>query len=176
MALATLTNTGRAAIALSMSRQPLHFAWGSGLPEWDHMNAADLPSYIDAHDLHNEVGRRKVTVVTFAKESEEGDISIPVGKNPDGTVQVKRYLQTDEPTKNLLIRVTFDYEDASNAIIREAALFMDTVTNPDLPPGQLYFSPADVIDKGHLLAAQIVIPSLNRSPSIRPAVDFVLPI
>ena len=32
MALATLTQTGRAAIALAISSRPLHLAWGSGDP------------------------------------------------------------------------------------------------------------------------------------------------
>lgn len=176
MALATLTNSGRSAIAVAISKRPLHFAWGSGLESWDEEDSGDLPSLIDSTELFNEVGRRKVTVTSFALEDEQGDITIPIGRLPDGSVEVKRYLQVAEPTKNLLIRVTFDYEDASSSIIREAGVFMDTKTNLDLPPGQLYFKPAEIVDKGYLLAAQIIIPSLNRSPSIRPAVDFVLPI
>ena len=45
-----------------------------------------------------------------------------------------------------------------------------------LPPGQQYFAPADIADPGLLLAAQIVLPRINRSPSVRQTVEFVLPI
>ena len=46
MSLATLTKTGRAAIALALSARPIHLAWGSGNPEWD-AEEAELPSLVE---------------------------------------------------------------------------------------------------------------------------------
>ena len=54
MALATLTKTGRAAIALAISSRPLHLAWGSGDPAWD-ADGATLPSLIGSTALINEL-------------------------------------------------------------------------------------------------------------------------
>ena len=51
MALATLTKTGRAAIALAISSRPLHLAWGSGDPAWD-ADGATLPSLVDLSLIH----------------------------------------------------------------------------------------------------------------------------
>mgnify|MGYP006878107641 FL=1 len=45
-----------------------------------------------------------------------------------------------------------------------------------LPEGQRYFTPADLKSPGLLLAAQIILPRINRSPSVRQTVEFVLPI
>jgi hypothetical protein len=46
-----------------------------------------------------------------------------------------------------------------------------------LPPGQQYFIPAEIENPGLLLAAQIILPRINRSPSVRQTVvEFVLPI
>ncbi len=87
-----------------------------------------------------------------------------------------RYAQVEGPTPYIYLRVNYDFADASSAVIREIGVFMDTVTNPDLPPGQFYFTPADLVDAGLLMAAQIIVPPINRSPSVRQTVEFVLPI
>jgi hypothetical protein len=55
-------------------------------------------------------------------------------------------------------------------------VFMDTRFVEGLPPGQQYFTPAEIADSGLLLAAQIILPRINRSPSVRQTVEFVLPI
>ena len=136
MALATLTKTGRAAIALAISSRPLHLAWGSGDPAWD-ADGATLPSLIGSTALINELGRR---------------------------------------TPYLYVQTAYAYSDASNAIIREMGLFMDTEFIEGLPEGQRYFTPADLKSPGLLLAAQIILPRINRSPSVRQTVEFVLPI
>ena len=175
MALATLTKTGRAAIAKAILERSLHLAWGTGLEEWDSEEAT-LPSLVDSTDLYNEVGRRLVTSKGFVEPDEQGGICVPVGRNPDGTVEQARYNQVEGPTPYIYIRVNFNFEDAATAVIREMGIFMDTVVKDDLPPGQLYFLPSEIEDKGMLLAAQIIEPSINRSPSVRQTVEFVLPI
>ncbi len=72
--------------------------------------------------------------------------------------------------------MNYDFADAGNAVIRELGIFMDTVTKEGLPPGQLYFTPAELEDPGRLLAAQILRPSILRSPAVRQTIEFVLPI
>lgn len=175
MALATLTKTGRAAIAKAISARPLHLAWGVGDPAWDE-EGAQSPSLINATALVAELGRRSPASVGFVDPDEAGDIVVPITRGEDGTVQEARYRQVPGPTPYLYMRINFDYENASNAIIREMGVFMDTVVKSDLPPGQRYFTPTDLEDPGLLLAVQIIKPPITRSPSIRQTVEYVLPI
>lgn len=176
MALATLTNTGRAAIALAIASRTLHLAWGSGDPAWDTGTADSLPTLLTATALTNEVGRRTPNKVGFVTPDEAGDIVIPVSAGAEGAVQEARYRQSVDPTPYVYVMVNYDYANASNAVIREMGIFMDTEFVPDLPPGQRYFTPAEIAKPGLLLAAQIILPPINRSPSVRQTVEFVLPI
>ena len=174
MSLATLTNTGRAAIARAIAGRPLHLAWGAGDPAWDAEDAT-LPSLVDATALTAEVGRRLATAVGYVEPDEEGDIVIPVATG-SGTATNKRYRQVTGPTAYLYIRVNFNFEDASSTIIREVGVFMDTVPAQGMPEGQRYFTPGEISDPGLLLAAEILTPAIARSPSVRQTVEFVLPI
>lgn len=174
--LATLTKSGRAAIASAIAARPLHLAWGTGREEWDGQEDDALPSLVERTELFSEVGRRTASAVGFAEPDEAGGIVVPVGTRPDGTVEVARYRQSTEATPYLYVRVNYDFADASNAVIRELGIFMDTVTKEGLPPGQLYFTPAELEDPGRLLAAQILRPSILRSPAVRQTIEFVLPI
>lgn len=176
MPLATLTHTGRAAIAKAMSARPLHLAWGSGDPAWEE-EGAEFPSLVTATALVNELGRRTPSVIGFVEPDEAGAIVIPVSVGSDGSVQEARYrLVPDKPTPYLYVLTHFDYGDASNAVVREMGVFMDTVVKEGLPPGQRYFTPAELEDPGLLLAVQIITPPMNRSASVRQSVEFVLPI
>lgn len=175
MSLATLTKTGRAAIAKALADHPLHLAWGIGDPAWDD-EGVDIPSLVNATALTAEVGRRKPAAVGFVEPDEQGEIVIPVEQGAGGDVQEMRYRQVDGPTPYLYIRVNFNFGDASNQTIREIGLFMDTETDPDLPPGQGYFVPGEIANPGLLVAAQAVVPPINRSPNVRQTVEFVLPI
>lgn len=176
MSLATISRQGRAAFAKSISKCALHLAWGTGDPEWDAMPEGNLPSLIEATALVSEIGRRLITVKTFVEPDEAGDIVVPTGLNPDGTSQLSRYRQVEHPTPFLYLRVNYDYDDASMAVIREMAVFVDAVTDPALPPGQFYFTPGDVLEPGLYLTGQIIRPAINRSPSVRQSIEFVLPI
>jgi hypothetical protein len=177
MALATLTNIGRAAFAMAVSQRPLHLAWGIGNPTWDEPGFI-LPSLISATTLTNEIGRRKVENVGFVEPDPQGDIVIPISIGNEGSVQEARYrrVESGNPTPYLYTAVHYNYADAANAVIREMGLFMNTVFADGLPPGQKYFLPVDIVDPGMLIAAQIMVPSINRSPTVRQTVEFVLPI
>lgn len=178
MSLATLTTSGRAAIAKAISTQALHLAWGYGELEWDadpeqkHLEEI----LINKSALNHEVGRRSVTFVGFVSPDEAGDLTVPIGRQSDGTVEVARYRSCEEPTPYLYMRVNFDYDDANDQIIREAAVFMSTKVREDLPPGQRYFTPAELAEPGQLLAIQRLDPVINRSPAVRQTFEFVLPI
>ena len=175
MSLATLTKTGRAAIAKALADRPLHLAWGGGLAAWD-AEGAELPSLVNATALVNELGRRTPATVGFVKPDDEGDIVIPVSVGAGGEVQDARYRSVAGPSPYLYVRVNYNFEDASNAIIREIGVFMDTELKAGLPAGQRYFTPGDLANPGLLVAAQIVSPAINRSPSVRQTIEFVLPI
>lgn len=175
MSLATLTKTGRAAIALALSSRPIHLAWGSGDASWDGEDAA-LPSLVNATALVNELGRRTPATIGFVEPDDEGDIVIPVATGADGEVQEARYKSVTGPSPYLYVRVNYNFADASNAVIREIGVFMDTELKDGLPPGQRYFLPSDLKNPGLLVAAQIFQPPINRSPSVRQTIEFVLPI
>lgn len=175
MSLATLTTSGRAAIAKAIADQTIHLAWGSGSASWD---GGTLPSVVSMTQLVNEVGRRIPTTIGYVTPDEAGDIVIPIVAGGEGAVEEARYslVTGGNPTPYLYIKTNFDYSDASNVTIREMGVFMGGEVQAGLPEGQRYFLPSQVTDKGILLAAQIVVPIIERSPSVRQSVEFVLPI
>lgn len=178
MSLATLTSSGRAGMAQAIAAMPLHFAWGSGLAAWDadpdgqHLKE----SLVGATALVNELGRRAVTAVGYVLEDPEGEITIPVGRQPDGTVVTARFRAVLEPTPFLYLRVNFDFADASNQVVREVGIFLNTTVQEAAPPGQKYFTPDQLANPGRLLAIQRMDPSIARSPAVRQTFDFVLAI
>lgn len=174
--LATFTRTGRAAIAKAIAARPLHLAWGAGDEAWDGLEENELPSLADREALFAEVGRRVITVKGYAAPDDEGGIVVPTGLMPDGSVQEARYNLSEKPTPYLYFRINYDFADAAQEVIRELGIFIDTETNPDLPPGQQYFKPDELTSPGELLAVQIVRPSILRSPSVRQTIEFVLPV
>lgn len=175
MNIATLTTSGRAAIAKAIASRPLHLAWGTGNPAWDADNAT-LPSLVNTSALVQELGRRTPNLVGFVTPDDAGEIVIPKGVNADGSVEAARYSHSAVPTPYLYVQTSYDFEDASESVIREIGVFMDTELVAGLPPGQRYFLPAHIAKQGLLLAAQIFTPPVNRSPAIRQTIDFVLPL
>ena len=171
--LATITKSGRAAFAAALAGKPLHLAWGTGDPAWD-TDPSSVPSLVNATALVAEVGRRTVTQIGFVVADPDGDIVIPTGTTSGGDVQESRYRLVTEPTPNLYLRVAYQFGDAANLTIREMAIFSDTQTNPELPPGQRYFTPGELVAPGILVAAQILDTPIKRSPSVRQTEEFVL--
>lgn len=175
MSLATLTKSGRAAIAKAIASQPLHLALGAGDAAWDAPEYQHA-SLVTATKLHHELGRRAPASVGFVVPDDDGGIIIPVGRGLDDIVQEARYRQVAEPSPYVYVRANFDYQDAPSAVIRELGLFMGTVMKEGLPPGQRYFLPADIADPGLLLAVQILETSITRAANIRQTIEYVLPI
>jgi hypothetical protein len=163
-------------MASAIKAQPLHIAWGSGDPAWDDMVDADLPGLVTSTALACELGRREPSSVGFVVPDDAGSILIPIGSDGEGNVIYKRYKQVEGPTAYLYVRCNFDNADASNSTIREIALFGGTKFDPELPPGQQYFTPDQLEDPGFVVAIEIIRPAFMRSPSVRESYEFVLPV
>ncbi|GHT98270.1 hypothetical protein FACS1894126_3540 [Alphaproteobacteria bacterium] len=158
--MAILTQSGRAAIAQSVKDQVIHIAWGQGDADSDDSIGSEDPMQTT---LKSEVGRRIVDEVVFCVGDDDGELVTPTG----------RFSASEEPTNNLYIETTYDFEDASDHTIRELGLFVGTKTDPDLPVGQKYFLPVDIIDPGILLLLEHSVP-LIRTPATREKFCFVV--
>ena len=145
---------------MAVSNEPIHLAWGSGDPDWDTTPVAES---ITETALVNEVGRRAATSVSYCEPDEAGEIIVPNG----------RFAESATPTNHLFLRFNFDFADAPLASIREIGIFIGTTINAGLPPGQLYFLPADLLTPGTLLALER-IPKITRSTAVRQSFEFVL--
>lgn len=171
---AILTNSGRVALAISIMAQPIHLAWGTGLPDWD-----TTPSLVtkDISDLVAEVGRRACTSADYCYPDAAGTIVVPVGEDTDSdgnvTQIVDRFTVSATPTNVLYLRFNFDAFDSPSATIRETAIFVGTKTRAGLPAGQLYFAPSDVTDRGTLLMVDRFA-KFDRSSAVRQAFEFVV--
>jgi hypothetical protein len=157
--MAVLTRSGRLLMAIGLVQQPLHFGWGTGSPAWD---TALVPEDITSTGLLAEVGRRIVDDKGFVLPDPAGEIVIPQG----------RFRRVQTPTNFVYVRAAFDFADAAASKIREVAVFGGTTTRPDLPPGQRYFAPADLVDPGTLLSIEHIV-TINRSGSVRQVFEFV---
>lgn len=152
---------GRVMTAQWLSQQPLYLAWGAGRAEWD---AAPEPEPVDATALVAEIGRRVVTQVGFVLPDDAGLIEMPQGK----------YTLSAAPTRWLYVRTVFAFDEAPAAQIREVALFAGTQVAAGLPPGQRYFTPAQVTTPGKIF---LLDRSQNfmRNGAVRSAFEYVLP-
>lgn len=152
---------GRVLTAEWLSQQPLHLAWGAGLPAWDAVPSAEP---VDATALEAELGRRTVTEVGFVVPDELGQIETPQGN----------YVLSDEPTRWLYVRTVFAFDEEPEARIRELGLFVGTQVQAGLPAGQRYFTPAQVTNPGRLYLLDRG-QNLLRNGNVRAAFEYVLP-
>nr|VFK16307.1 MAG: hypothetical protein BECKLFY1418C_GA0070996_102243 [Candidatus Kentron sp. LFY] len=159
--MAILTNASRRFIAEVIKSQTLYFAWGIGDPAWD---TTPVPPPLDAVALEHEVGRRLITQVLFVEEDDEGEFVTPTG----------RYTASATPTRHLLVIVQFDFGDAPASEIREVGVFAQAVTDPELPEGQRYFVPCEVVDPGILISVERRTERLIRSPTSRENFQFIV--
>ena len=158
--MAILTNSGRVVMAESVKARPIHLAWGSGDPAWD---ATPEPETTTDSALVNEIGRRTITSAGYCEPDALGEIIVPTG----------RFTASATPSRHLFLKFNYDFTDAPTSTIRELAVYVGTTFNPLLPPGQMYFEPADVVDPGRLLVIERT-PKFERSPSVRQSFEFVI--
>ena len=149
--MATLPMSGRAAIASAISKLPLHIAWGSGDGAW----LVPPPESSTATSLIAELGRRTATQWLFVVPAAVGSISVSSGKyNPS---------PGNAPTRHLFVSVDFDYTEAGSSVVREVAIFSDTVVQAGLPPGKAYFTPGEVTNPGLMVYSENLVP-IFRNP------------
>ena len=160
--MATLQNDGRIALAVAMAAQPVHLAWGRGLPAWD-AEAAPEPS--NATTLVDEVGRRMATFVGYVQPDAAGEIELPSGS---------KYTVVAGPTRWLYVRVVFNFEDAEGETIRELGITFGATPVAGLPVGQRYFIPAEIDAPGRLYTLERV-PAFTRNGAVRQTFEYVLP-
>ncbi len=160
--MAILTASGRTALATAIAAQPLHCAWGSGSASWDATPAVEQ---VTETSLVNELGRRTVSEVGFVIPDDAGIISVPGQNYSLAASGIK--------TNNVYMRFTFGYTDAPTSLVREIAVFANTVTATGLPAGQTYFIPSQITNPGTLLMIQR-IPVVTRSSATRQTFEFVL--
>jgi hypothetical protein len=171
--MAILTTSGRTAIAQAIAAQPIHFAWGSGDVAWD---ASHVAEDLAATGLAHEIGRRVATQVLYVNPDDAGDIIVPVFNDASGNSISKRFSLSGVPTPNLYMQFNFDFSDAPVSIVREVAIFISTETDPSLPIGQKYFTPAQLVSPGTMLALENLMENIVRSPNSRQSFEFVLTI
>ncbi len=160
--MAILTQSGRTAIAQSVKNQVIHLAWGQRDVASDDFSEI-VPEDPTQTALIREVGRRVVDEVSYCVGDDEGELVTPTG----------RFSRSEVPTNNLYIETKYDFTDAAEYTIRELGLFVGTVTDPELSPGQKYFLPTDIIDPGILLLLEHSVP-LIRSAATREQFCFVI--
>lgn len=159
--MATLVTTGRAGLAASVAARDIFLGVGAGDAAWD--SAGTPPEDITTSALMAPVGYRKAAQVAFVVPDANGPISLPTG----------RYEISVTQTNYLYLRFTLDFENASTATIRETGIFLDTVTDPALPAGQMFFLPGEVTDDGTLYLLEHVA-AIIRTPATRETFEFVL--
>lgn len=158
--MAILPKSGRTAIAASIKSQPIHLGWGLGNGSWTTPPTEDT----EQTELQNEIGRRTALEVSFVVPDDAGEIVI------DGA---GRFSRTTDPTNRLYMQFKYDFADASSAVIREIGVFVGTVTDPALPPGQLYFTPAQIVTPGYLLQLENKAP-IYRSSATRETFEILI--
>ena len=121
------------------------------------------PEDISAGQLISEIGRRVADEVVFCVPDKQGDLVTPTG----------RFTASKEPTNNLHMRFTFDFEDSPGEIIRELGIMVNTALAENLPKGQKYFQGTDITDPGILLVLEHTVP-LVRTAATRETFSFVV--
>lgn len=154
---------GRIAAAIAFKAKQMHIAWGTGDGTWTSAPTVNPM----AAELVNEIGRRKITSVDYVIPDAEGDIYIP---------GAGYFSTTTTPTNRLYVLTRFDFSDASDQIIREIGLYVDTVTDSGLPLGQKYFTPDQVTDIGYVLQMHNLSGTdiIHRDPAVREKIELLV--
>lgn len=69
-----------------------------------------------------------------------------------------KYALVEGPASSLLFTAHLAPGDGVGALIREYALFSRAVVDPDLPPGQSYFEPHQIVDPGVMVLSRFRAP------------------
>ena len=157
-----LQQSGRIALAKAVAARAIYIALGRGDPAWD---TSPMPEPTGSTALVDEIGRRLVTDIAFVQPDPDGEIELP---NQD------KYAVVDQPTPWLLLRATFNFEDAQGQTVREAGVFFDPLIAPGVPPGQRWVLAAEVLAPGDLYTLERRAADY-RSGSVRAVEEIILP-
>jgi hypothetical protein len=159
--MATLTNSGRIAMATAIKDLPIYMCWGEGATEW----AETVPDeVVTATALSNVVGYRKATSVQYCTPDEaSGTISIPSGK----------YSTSTTATNHLYIKFVFDFADATGNTIREIGVKVNTTAKDTVATGQEYLDTTEVENVGDLLLIENRKP-IYRETGVKETFEFVV--
>lgn len=158
--MAVLTDSGRTALAVALTSQPLFIGWGSGSAAWD---TTPITPPTSATGLVAPLGYRPATTWQYVTPDANGSIIVPTGT----------FSPSANPTNYVYLTFRFDYADGGTSVIRETGVFVGTTTIGGLPQGQTYFQPAQIASLGFLYALQYS-PQLTRSADVRQSYEFVL--
>lgn len=171
-----LTDSGRQALAATVAAQPIHLVMGGGDPAWD---ADYVPEDPAATGVVDELGWLKVLQVLHVAEDAAGDIYAAFA--PDQAPV--RYAASETPTGTLCFRFLITPDILPAATLREYGVVMGAATDPALPPGQMYFDPAQITGRGTLLLLEhparmagetLVLDPILRSPTKSTTINLVM--
>lgn len=154
--MAIVTDAGRKAVATAVKEKTIFIGIGQGDVSWDttpeNENVADTA-------LVSPLGYRKADQVLYCKPDPNGDILVPTGN----------FSVSDLPTNYLYLSFQFAFADASDKIIRESAVFLNTVVNGS---DDGYLAPSAITNVGDMLILEHL--RIIRYPEVRQQFEFIL--
>lgn len=137
--------SGRIAVAKAIKAQKVFVVLANGDPAQDALSLAQIVAGTpnNANAVQGEFGRRLATVAY-------------VNLDPAGSIEVfdyaaqinRRYAPSAVPTAFLRVQATFENAEGKGQELREVGIFIGGETDAALPPGQQWFTPAQVIQAG----------------------------
>lgn len=161
--MATLTDSGRAALVESLLNENLYVGLATGLETWDDPETFQAESR-EITDITNAICFIKINDKQFVSANEQGSIILPQG----------RFEISNTPTPNMYLKASLNFTEAPTAIIREVAVFKDIQLKESVLPGQIFFTTADVQSHGHLIFIDRQTTPINRSAGRRETFEFVI--
>jgi len=123
---------------------------GSGITGNVNVSFVPLPPAASAADtvLVDEIGRRKISTKNYVVADAGGTIT--VGGN--------KYSVSVTPTNKLYVAAIFAIDEAPDEVIREYAVFTETVVSDSVEPGESYVAVGDVVSPGFMVVINRVAP------------------
>ncbi len=143
-----MVGSGHEALAkLFKERSDYHLGIsGQGaLPPWT--TVPPVPDF-DSVTMAEEYARRKVTNVSYAEPDVTGEIGW------EGSL----WSLTSSITKYVYLNFSFEPSEGVGLEISQLGIFVGTVPQGAVPPGQYYLEPADILEAGTLMYLQNIVP------------------
>lgn len=161
--MATLTDSGRAALAEALKGENLYLGLSSGKVTWDSADTFEAETRA-LTDITNAICFVKITDKQFVSSNNQGSIILPQG----------RFEISNVATPNLYLKASLNFTEATTAVIREVAVFKDIVLNNTVTEGQTFFDTSHVTSHGQLVFIDRQTSPINRSAGRRETFEFVI--